>query len=244
MSVLRVEGVVKRFQGVVALDDVSLAVSPGEVVGLIGPNGSGKTTLLNIASGVIRPTRGRLFVGDTEATKKRAHAFAALGIGRTFQQIRLFGGMTVRENVAVGAVARGHPHGEADELIERLQLAEHADRPAVTLAYGDQRRVEIARALAGEPKLLLLDEPAAGMNEVESDMLLETINGIRDERGCAVLIVDHDLRLIMRLCDRIHVLAEGRTISEGSPDSVRRDPAVIQAYLGSASADPAAGAAT
>ncbi len=228
--------IVKQFRGLRALDGVSLEVGTGEVVGLIGPNGSGKTTLLNVASGVMRPTAGRVTVDGEDATGLRAHEVARRGIGRTFQQIRLFSEMTVRENVQVGAVARGREIARAEGVIERLGLTSVVDRQAATLAYGQQRRVEIARALAGAPRLLLLDEPAAGMNEAESDDLLSTIRAIREEEGCAVLIVDHDLRLIMRLCERIHVLAEGKTISEGTPDEVRRDPAVVAAYLGTAGA--------
>ena len=234
------EQVVKRFRGLKALDGVSLSVREGEIVGLIGPNGSGKTTLLNVASGVLRPTAGRVRVDGVDATGRRPHEVARLGVGRTFQQIRLFGEMTVAENVEVGAVARGHGADVVPELLERLGLSAVADRLAVTLPYWQQRRVEIARALAGRPRFVLLDEPAAGMNEVESDALLETIRAVRDDEGCAILIVDHDLRLIMRLCERIHVLAEGRTICEGAAEAVRRDPAVIEAYLGTA-AKPAPG---
>lgn len=235
-AVLLLEDVVKLFHGLRALDGVSLSVAEGEIVGLIGPNGSGKTTLLNVASGVLRPTAGRVIVGGVDGTGRRPHELARLGVGRTFQQIRLFAEMTVGENVEVGAVARGQDDRLVAELLERLGLTQVRERLAVTLPYGQQRRVEIARALAGRPRFILLDEPAAGMNEVESDALLETIKAIRDDEGCAILIVDHDLRLIMRLCERIHVLAEGRTISEGTADSVRRDPAVIQAYLGAAAA--------
>ncbi len=234
MSTLEVEDAAKHFRGLRALDGVSLRVREGEILGLIGPNGSGKTTLLNLASGVLRPTEGRISVAGVDATGHKPHEFAHLGVGRTFQQIRLFSEMTVAENVEVGAVSRGHDPESVPELLERLGLTENADRLAVTLAYGQQRRAEIARALAGKPRFLLLDEPAAGMNEAESDSLLETIRAIRDDEGCAVLIVDHDLRLIMRLCERIHVLAEGRTISEGTAEEVRRDPAVIEAYLGTA----------
>ena len=193
-------------------------------MGLIGPNGSGKTTLLNVASGVLRPTAGRIEVAGHTATGQRPHVFARLGVGRTFQQIRLFGDMTVRENVEVGAVAGGEPLATVGPLLKQIGLEADSERMAATLAYGQQRRVEIARALAGGPRFLLLDEPAAGMNERESDDLLETIKVVRDERGLGVLIVDHDLRLIMRLCERIHVLAEGRTICEGSPQAVRGDP--------------------
>jgi ABC-type branched-subunit amino acid transport system ATPase component len=234
------DAVVKQFRGVRALDGVSLSVSEGEIVGLIGPNGSGKTTLLNVASGVLQPTAGRIHVGSIDATGGKAHSFARLGIGRTFQQVRLFSDMTVRENVVVGAVARGRRLDGVDELLERMRLLAFAERGAATLAYGLQRRVEIARALAGEPRFLLLDEPAAGMNETESDDLLATIRSVRDERGLGVLLVDHDLRLIMRLCERIHVLAEGRTICEGPPQDVRSDHGVIEAYLGTAAADAGA----
>ncbi len=237
-ATLVLERVVKQFRGLRALDGVSLDVGEGEIVGLIGPNGSGKTTLLNVASGVMRPTEGRVVVAGVDATGASPHAVASLGIGRTFQQIRLFSEMTVLENVEVGAVARRRELALVPELLGRLGLADVADRLAVTLPYGQQRRVEIARALAGRPHFLLLDEPAAGMNEAESDSLLTTIKAIRDDEGCAVLIVDHDLRLIMRLCERIHVLAEGRTICEGTADTVRRDPVVIQAYLGTTAAPP------
>ena len=243
-AVLLLEDVVKLFRGLRALDGVSLSVAEGEIVGLIGPNGSGKTTLLNVASGVLRPTAGRVVVGGVDATGRRPHELARLGVGRTFQQIRLFAEMTVGENVEVGAVARGQDDRLVAELLERLGLTGVRERLAVTLPYGQQRRVEIARALAGKPRFILLDEPAAGMNEAESDALLETIKAIRDDEGCAILIVDHDLRLIMRLCERIHVLAEGRTISEGTADSVRRDPAVIQAYLGAAAAPAPGGGET
>jgi ABC-type branched-subunit amino acid transport system ATPase component len=231
------EGIVKQFRGVRALDRVDMTVSEREIVGLIGPNGSGKTTLLNIASGVLRPTEGRVEVAGHTATGQRPHVFARLGVGRTFQQVRLFGDMTVRENVEVGAVAGREPLATVGPLLEQIGLEADAERMAATLPYGRQRRVEIARALAGGPRFLLLDEPAAGMNERESDDLLETIKVVRDERGLGVLIVDHDLRLIMRLCERIHVLAEGRTICEGSPQAVRRDRGVIEAYLGKAAAD-------
>ena len=222
----------KRFRGIRALDGVSLELEEGTIVGLIGPNGSGKTTLLNLASGVLRPTSGRIRIVDTDATGRPPHQFARLGVGRTFQQIRLFAGMTVEENVRVGGLAR-RVDAPIGELLDQLGLAGQQDREATTLAYGQQRRVEIARALAGRPRFLLLDEPAAGMNEQESDDLLASIRRVRVERGCGVLIVDHDLRLIMRLCERIHVLAEGRSIATGTPEEVRGSEAVIAAYLGS-----------
>jgi ABC-type branched-subunit amino acid transport system ATPase component len=229
---LVVTRVQKRFRGLVALDDVTLRLSRGSILGLIGPNGSGKTTLLNVASGVTRPSGGEVTVGGTRVEGKRPHVFASLGVGRTFQQIRLFADMTVEENVEVGAVARGRPRAGVGALLERTGLAGCRERFAGTLPYGQQRRVEIARALAGLPRFLLLDEPAAGMSEAESDQLLEAIRSVREQEGCGILIVDHDLRLIMRLCEWIHVLAEGRTICEGTPDAVRRDPAVIREYIG------------
>lgn len=224
----------RDFRGVRALDRVSLAVGEGEAVGLIGPNGSGKTTLINVLSGVIRPTAGTIRIDGRDVTRTSSHRTARLGVGRTFQQVRLFGAMTVRTNVEMGAIARGHRDHDRDagELLARLGLVADADRPASTLSYGAQRRLEIARALAGRPRVLLLDEPAAGMNESESDGLLAAITAARGHFGCAVLIVDHDLRLIMRLCDRIHVLAEGRTLSEGTPAEVQSDQRVIDAYLG------------
>jgi ABC-type branched-subunit amino acid transport system ATPase component len=229
---LLVEDVAKQFRGVRALDGVSLEAREGEVLGLIGPNGSGKTTLLNVISGVLRPTGGRIAIAGERTEGRPPHRVARLGVARTFQQIRLFREMTVAENVAVGAVARGRDVDGVVEVLERTGLAGAGERLAGTLAYGLQRRVEIARALAGGPRLLLLDEPAAGMNEAESDALLEMIAGVRAQGGCTIVIVDHDLRLIMRLCDRIHVLAEGRTIGEGTPAEVRANQAVIDAYLG------------
>ncbi|HZQ63837.1 MAG TPA: ATP-binding cassette domain-containing protein, partial [Gaiellaceae bacterium] len=174
-AILSAERASKRFRGVHALADVSMEVREGEIVGLIGPNGSGKTTLLNVASGVLRPTGGRIVVSGTDATGRRPHDFARLGVGRTFQQVRLFTNMTVAENVRIGAIARGHTAAGAEELLQRMGLETDAERYAGTLAYGQQRRVEIARALAGAPRFLLLDEPAAGMNEAESDALLSTI---------------------------------------------------------------------
>ena len=232
---LEVVDVRKYFRGVRAVDGVSLSVAAGEIFGLIGPNGSGKTTLLNVISGVLRPTGGTVRVGGVSTTKLPVHRIAQLGVGRTFQQIRLFRALSVVENVEVGAVARGLGRAglsRIPRILSRTRLVDQASLPAGSLAYGQQRRAEIARALAGRPRLLLLDEPAAGMNESESDALLLALRSIRDDEGCALVIVDHDLRLIMRLCDRIHVLAEGRTIGEGTPGEVRHAPAVVAAYLG------------
>jgi branched-chain amino acid transport system ATP-binding protein len=235
-------GVSKHFRGVHALDGVSLRVAAGEIVGLIGPNGSGKTTLLNVLSGVYAPTAGKVVCDGKAVEGFRPNRIAHMGVGRTFQNIRLFGHLTVRQNVEVGSVSgrvtKGVDHrADVDRLLARFGLSSRADVQALNLPYGAQRRVEIARALAGRPHFLLLDEPAAGMNEMESDTLLETIMGVRAEFGCGILIVDHDLRLIMRLCERIHVLAEGRTLAAGTPEEVRRDPTVIEVFLGDALKD-------
>ncbi|MBW3592071.1 MAG: ABC transporter ATP-binding protein [Actinobacteria bacterium] len=233
---LAVQGVSKRFAGVQALEDVSLALRKGEALGLIGPNGSGKTTLLNVVSGVLPSDSGRVALDGEEVTNWDADRVAKAGVARTFQTVRLFGSLSVDDNIRV-AVARGSRSdvdGEVASLAERLRLDEWRGTSAATLPYGVQRRVEIARALGIRPAFLLLDEPAAGLNEEESDELLAIVSGLLadSEYGCGVLIIDHDLRLIMRLCDRIHVLNQGKTIAEGPPEEVRRNAAVIEAYLG------------
>ena len=234
---LAADAVTKNFAGVRALRGVTLRLSEGTVVGLIGPNGSGKTTLLNCVSGVFPPTSGAISLDGEPIGGRPAHQLARLGVVRTFQNVRLFDGLTVLQNVQVSAVAAGkvprrRSREYARDVLERLGLGDLEDRYAGTLSYGDQRRLEIARALAASPRFLLLDEPAAGMNEAESDGLRESIERIRGEQGCGVLVVDHDLRLIMRLCEHIYVLNEGVLISEGKPDAVRRDPTVLAAYVG------------
>jgi branched-chain amino acid transport system permease protein len=235
-AVLEAVEVGKRFGGVHALRNVSLRLREGDVVGLIGPNGSGKTTFLNCLSGVFPPTTGRVAL-DGRPIPRRGHAVARRGVVRTFQNIRLFAWLTALQNVEVGALGagrarRGSSHRKARDTLAKLGIERLADRYAGTLSYGDQRRLEIARALAAEPRFLLLDEPAAGMNERESDELGEAVQAIRKEHGCGVLVVEHDLRLIMRICDHVVVLNEGEVIASGSPGEVRSDPAVVAAYIG------------
>jgi len=231
------EGVSKNFAGLLALDNVRLSLRPGEIVGLIGPNGSGKTTLLNIVSGLYAPTKGRIAIDGVDATQWPAHVAAQAGVGRTFQNIRLFGQLSVIENVEIaarGAAQRsgGDPSSFAMALLEEFGLAEFADRPAAALDYGAQRRLEIARALALRPRYLLLDEPAAGMNPTESNSLLRELARLRERTGIGLLVIDHDMALIMRLCDRIVVLNRGQVIAEGDPQEIQRNPAVVEAYIG------------
>ena len=228
------------FSGLRALDRVSLSIAAGEILGLIGPNGSGKTTLVNAITGQVRLAGGRVLLGGEEISGLPPPAVALKGISRSFQIVRLFNNMTLRENVEASALARGDPmrkaRGKADALLAEFGLSGRADDLGSGLNYGDKRRVEIARALAADPAFLLLDEPAAGMNEAESGVLLQILRDLPRARGLGLLIIDHDMGLIMRLCDRLHVLASGRTIAEGDAESVRRNPAVVEAYLGSSAA--------
>ena len=235
-DVLRTEDVSVEFAGLRALDGVSLAVAPGEILGLIGPNGSGKTTLVNAITGQVPMAAGRVLRGDEDLTGLPPREVASRGIARSFQIVRLFNNLTVAENVASAALATGDgrraARDKAQGLLAEFGLAERADDLAIGLSYGDKRRVEIARALAADPTYLLLDEPAAGMNEAETEALLSILAELPEARGLSLLIIDHDMGLIMRLCERLHVLASGRTIAEGDKDSVRADPVVIEAYLG------------
>ncbi|MCW3024458.1 MAG: transporter related protein [Conexibacter sp.] len=225
-----------HFDGVKAIDEVDLVVNRGELFGLIGPNGAGKTTLVNVLSGFQQPTSGRIFLSGNDVTKLPPHKRSARGLVRTFQGVRLFHRLTVFENVEVGALGAGAGRQEARslarDLLERVQLADKADDLATSLAHGQERRLGIARALAMRPRFLLLDEPAAGLNEAESDELLRSLVGFRDEFSLGVLIIEHDMRMIMRLCERIQVLDHGKTIAIGTPAEVRANQAVIEAYLG------------
>jgi branched-chain amino acid transport system permease protein len=233
--VLRVDRASKRFQGVTAVREVDLDVRDGEILGLIGPNGSGKTTLLNLVSGVYAPTEGAVQLREEPITGLKAHRIARRGLSRTFQNIRLFAQLTVRENVEAAAPP-GTPDERVDEVLDWMGLRAFERSKARNLPYGMQRRLEIARAVIRRPGVILLDEPAAGMNESESDELLATIRRIRSSLECSIVVVDHDLRMIMELCDRIQVLDQGRTIALGTPEEVARAPEVVEAYLGGSSA--------
>ncbi len=245
---LRVEQISKHFGGLVALNQVSLDVQDGSIVGLIGPNGSGKSTLFNVISGVLTPNGGKVWFGGTDLTGVPPHVVAAAGIGRTFQHVRLFGDMSVLENVLVGQHVLKRPKWQswiprslsraerplvekAEELLEFLGLADRRNDFAGELAYGLQRRLEIARALAGRPALLLLDEPAAGMNDEEVAVLKSDIVGIRD-RGTAVVVIEHHMGLVMDLCDYVAVLNFGQKLAGGKPEDIGANPQVIEAYLG------------
>lgn len=226
-----------NFFGLRALDRVSIEIQTGEILGLIGPNGSGKTTLVNVLCGQTPPSSGSTYCNGENITALPPRKVAKRGIARSFQIPRVFSNLTVGENIETAAVAHGASRRAGQQaagaLLEEFALSAHAEELAGNLSYGDKRRVEIARALAGDPQFLLLDEPAAGMNEEESRALLELLSGLPKDRKLGLLIIDHDMPLIMRLCHRLHVLASGKTIAEGDVETVRNSPRVIEAYLGS-----------
>ena len=250
---LEARGLSKSFRGLHALVDYDLSLPPLTIHGVIGPNGAGKTTLFHLLSGFMQPTSGSISFEGRDITGTRAFNVARLGVGRTFQNIRLFGELSVLDNVKVALQRRSKPStlgvllssssfrtaekeldDRALELLEMFGLADQCDRAARNLPYGDQRRLEIARAVGIQPKVLLLDEPNAGMNPIETQALLALIRRLRDELGITIVLVAHDIPLVMNLCDRIQVLNYGRLIAEGDPASVRANPDVIAAYLGQA----------
>ncbi len=258
-DILSVEGLSLAFGGLAALADVSFAVRQGSITGVIGPNGAGKTSLLNCISGFYRPQRGRVVFDGKDVTRVPPDRRAGLGIGRTFQNVALFEGMTVLDNVKLGAHARlrsgilstmlftpGARREELelraqveDEVLDFLEMEHLRHRTVGSLSYGLQKRVDLARALAMRPRVLLLDEPVAGMNEEETEDMARFVLDIQEERGVTIVLIEHDMGVVMDLCDRIAVLSFGERIAVGAPGEIRQDPEVVRAYLGEESAEAA-----
>jgi branched-chain amino acid transport system ATP-binding protein len=233
---LRASSVSRSFEGIQALREVTLELRRGEVLGLIGPNGAGKSTLVNVLSGFDRPTQGQVWFEGRDVTRWRASRRGRNGLARTFQHSHAFRGLTVRENVEVSALGAGASPGKAArraaEVLELLGLDAHADVPAAALAHGDERRLGVARALVTEPRYVLLDEPAAGLPESEVPEFAAVVRSLRDDHGAGVLLIDHNMALIMDVCDRIQVLDQGVTLAGGTPAEIRANIDVAAAYLG------------